>query len=94
MMEFTECLRGEGLEIMDPMVDSEGFQASKEKFGAAYEVYEEIIEGFTFEQEKNALNEQVESPPGRNRCGGIHSTDRCRLQVSTTAGFLGWVLNV
>jgi hypothetical protein len=70
MMAFTECLRGEGLEIMDPMVDpdgnvekpeiAEGFEASKKEFEAAFEVCEEIIEGITFGKEKEDLSDQVD----------------------------------
>ena len=70
MMEFAECLRGEGLEVLDPVVDSdgnvqkpefaEGFEVSKKEFGAAYEVCGEIIEGITFGKEKDDMSEQVD----------------------------------
>jgi hypothetical protein len=70
MMEFTECLRNEGMEITDPMVDSdgniqmpqlvEGATASKEEWVAAYEVCGEIIENITFEKEEVDRSEQVD----------------------------------
>ena len=70
MMEFTECLRNEGMEITDPMVDSdgniqmpelvEGATASKEEWVTAYEVCGEIIENITFEKEEVDRSEQVD----------------------------------
>lgn len=70
MMEFTECLRNEGLEIIDPVVDSdgnvlkpelvEGANVTKEEWIAAYEVCGEIIENVTFEKEEVDRSEQVD----------------------------------
>jgi hypothetical protein len=54
MMAFTECLRNEGLEVLDPVVDSdgniqkpeivEGANISKKEWIAAFDVCGEIIE--------------------------------------------------
>jgi hypothetical protein len=70
MMAFTECLREQGVEVMDPVVDSdgfvdkpefvEGFEASKEELDAAMEVCEEILEGFTFEGKNIDRSEQID----------------------------------
>lgn len=70
MMEFAECLRGEGMEITDPMVDSDGniqkpqlvagATASKEEWIAAYEVCGEIIENITFEKKEFDRSAQVD----------------------------------
>jgi hypothetical protein len=70
MMEFTECLRDEGLEIMDPVIDSdgniqkpelvEGADVSKEEWIAAFEVCGEIIENITFGKEEEDRSEQVD----------------------------------
>lgn len=70
MMAFTECLREEGVEVMDPVVDSEGFvgkpafvdgfEISKEELGAAMEVCEGILEGFTFEGKSRDRSEQID----------------------------------
>ena len=70
MMEFTECLRKEGLDVIDPVVDSDGFiekpeavdgaNISKEEWMAAYEVCGEIIKNVTFEKEKVDRSEQVD----------------------------------
>jgi hypothetical protein len=70
MMEFTECLRNEGLEVIDPVVDSDGnvekpetidgANLSKEEWMAAYEVCGEIIENITFEKKEVDRSEQVD----------------------------------
>ena len=70
MMEFAECLRNEGMQITDPMVDSdgniqmpelvEGATASKEEWIEAYEVCGEIIENITFEKKEIDRSEQVD----------------------------------
>jgi hypothetical protein len=70
MMEFTECLRNEGMEIIDPVVDSdgnvqkpelvEGSIISKEEWNAAFEVCGEIIENITFGKEEVDRSEQVD----------------------------------
>jgi hypothetical protein len=68
MLEFTACLRTEGLEVMDPVVDADGFVGkpeiaegtSKEELGEAWKACEEILEGFTYEQNKEDLSDQVD----------------------------------
>ena len=69
MMEFAECLRNEGLEIIDPVVDAdgnvqmpelvEGSNVSKEEWIAAFEVCGEIIENITFGKDEVDRSEQV-----------------------------------
>ena len=63
VMDFAECLRNEGMQIIDPTVDSDGFvrmpelvegaMATKEEWIAAYEVCGEIIENITFQKKRN-----------------------------------------
>ena len=70
MMEFTECLRNEGLEVIDPVVDSDGniqkpetvdgANISKEEWEAAFEVCGEIIENITFEKNEVDRSAQVD----------------------------------
>jgi hypothetical protein len=70
MMVFTECLRDQGIELMDPVVDSEGnvgkpefvegVGVNKEELGAAYEMCAEHLEGFTFENKRVDVSEQVD----------------------------------
>jgi hypothetical protein len=62
MMAFTQCLRDQGIEVYDPVVDSEGnvgkpelaqgVNLKGEGFGAAYEACAEHLEGFTFEKKR------------------------------------------
>ena len=64
MMAFTQCLRDQGIEVYDPVVDSEGnvgkpepaegvdLKLKREDFGAAYEACSEHLEGFTFEKKR------------------------------------------
>jgi hypothetical protein len=70
VIEFAECLRNEGMEITDPSVDAEGniqmpelvegATATKEEWGAAYEVCGEIIENITFEKKKVDRSAQLD----------------------------------
>jgi len=70
MMEYSECLRDEGVEVMDPVVNSEGFvekpefvegfEVYKEELGAAMEVCEAILEGFTFEGKNIDRSDQID----------------------------------
>ncbi len=70
MMAFTECLREQGLEVTDPVVDSDGnigkpepgtgTEFDKEGLGAAYEACEEHLEGFTFESKQVDVSETVD----------------------------------
>ena len=70
MMAFTQCLREQGIEVRDPVVDSEGnvekpefvdgLEAKKEAFGTAWEACAEHLEGFTFEKERVDVSEQVD----------------------------------
>ena len=70
MMEFAECLRNEGMQITDPMVDSDGniqmpelvdgASVSKKEWIAAYEVCGEIIKKITFEKKEVDRSEQVD----------------------------------
>jgi hypothetical protein len=70
MMEYVECLRDEGVEVMDPVVNSdgfvekpefvEGFEASKEELGAAMEACVGILDGFTFEGKSEDKSDQLD----------------------------------
>jgi len=71
MMEFTECLRNEGLEVADPKVNADGniekpetvdgAEISKEEWIAAYEVCGELIENITFEQKEIDRSAQLDT---------------------------------
>jgi hypothetical protein len=68
MMAFTECLREQGLEVMDPVVDADGNigkpdfpeGADKETTAAAWEACEHYLAGFTSEQERKDVSEIVD----------------------------------
>ena len=70
MMAFTQCMRDQGIEMTDPMVDAdgnvqkpelaEGYQASKEKWATAYEVCGELLEGITFGKEREDISELLD----------------------------------
>lgn len=70
MMAFTECLRDQGIELMDPVVDSEGnvekpefvegAGVSKEEMGAAWGACAEHLEGFTFGDKRVDVSETVD----------------------------------
>ncbi len=70
MMQFTECLRNEGLEVVDPIVDADGniqkpelvedATVTKGEWMDAYEVCGEIIENITFEKKEVDRSDQVD----------------------------------
>jgi hypothetical protein len=68
MMAFTECLRDQGLEVMDPVVDADGnvgkpdFPEGKDgkAMTGAWEACEHHLEGFTSEQERKDMSEVVD----------------------------------
>ena len=68
MMAFTQCLREQGIEVRDPVVDSEGNVEKpefiegydKEALGAAWEACTEHLEGFTFEKKRVDMSEVVD----------------------------------
>jgi hypothetical protein len=70
MMAFTECLRDQGIEVMDPVVDADGniqkpefadsVGAKGDDFSAAWEACAEHLEGFTFERKRVDASEQVD----------------------------------
>jgi hypothetical protein len=70
MMAFTQCMRDQGIDVLDPMVDSdgnvqkpefvEGVELNKDVLGAAWEACSEHLEGFTFEKKRVDVSEQVD----------------------------------
>jgi hypothetical protein len=72
MLEFTECLREEGFEVMDPVVDSDGNiqlpeinweemdESRIEELKETYEVCMATIEGITLEKEKVDRSAQLD----------------------------------
>ena len=70
MMAFVQCMRDQGIEFKDPVVDSdgnvqrpeyvEGFTATREELGAAMEVCGEHLEGLTLGREREDVSEQVD----------------------------------
>jgi hypothetical protein len=71
MMAFTQCMRDQGIELMDPGVDSEGdvqrpelaegVEVTREELGAAYEACAEHLEGLTFGREREDVSQQVDT---------------------------------
>jgi hypothetical protein len=66
MMAFTECLREQGLDVMDPVVDADGnigkpdFPEGVKWDEAAWEACEHHLEGFTIEKERVDMSEVVD----------------------------------
>jgi hypothetical protein len=70
MMAFTQCMREQGIELLDPVVDTdgnvqkpelaEGFEASKEKWFAADKVCGKLLEGITFGKERVDTSDTVD----------------------------------
>jgi hypothetical protein len=70
MMAFTECMREQGIDVMDPAVDAdgnvgkpefvEGMEYDKETIGAVWEACEHHLEGFTWEKERVDMSEVVD----------------------------------
>jgi hypothetical protein len=70
MMAFTQCLRDQGIDVLDPVVDAEGnvqkpqlvegAEWDKETMGPAFEACAEHLEGFTFERKRADVSEVVD----------------------------------
>jgi hypothetical protein len=70
MMALTQCLRDQGIEVYDPVVDAEGNVQKPElakggdreekELWAAYESCAEHLEGFTFEKKRVDVSQQVD----------------------------------
>ena len=70
VMAFVQCMRDQGFEFKDPVVDSEGnvqkpelaegFNYDKAALREAWEECGELLEGVTFGYEKRDLSEEVE----------------------------------
>jgi hypothetical protein len=69
MMAFTQCLRDQGIEMYDPVVDADG-NVQKPEFAegvelaksdwAAFEACDEHLAGFSFEKERVDVSAQVD----------------------------------
>jgi hypothetical protein len=70
VMAFTECMRGEGIEVVDAGVDADGnvqrptlaerAPVTREEYGAAMEVCGKHTEGLTFGRERQDVSERVD----------------------------------
>jgi hypothetical protein len=70
MMALTECLRDEGIDVLDPVVDADGNVEKPElaegvnlkgvDFGAAWEACEEHLKGFTWGKKEVDVSETVD----------------------------------
>jgi len=70
VMAFVQCMRDEGIEFKDPVVDSdgnvqepefvEGFIVTREELASPYAACFHHIEGLTFGRERGDLSEQVD----------------------------------
>jgi len=70
VMAFVECMRDQGIQYKDPVIDSdgnvqqpevvEGFSYTREELAAPYAVCFHHIEGLTFGQERPDLSEQID----------------------------------
>ena len=70
VMAFVQCMRGEGIEFLDPTIDTEGnvqrpqladgVQVTREELGAAMQVCGKHLEGLTMGSERPDVSEQVD----------------------------------
>jgi hypothetical protein len=70
MMAFVQCMRDEGIEFKDPVVDSdgnvqrtqfvEGFTATREELAAPYAACSHHLEGLSFGRERGDVSERVD----------------------------------
>ena len=70
VMAFTQCMRDRGIEVLDPIVDSEGnvqapklaegVQMSREEWNKPYEECAHHIEGLTFGRGRADVSEQLD----------------------------------
>lgn len=68
MMAFAQCLRDQGIDVQDPVVDADGNVQMPElagdikwdKEGAAWEACAEHLEGFMFEKERVDMSEYLD----------------------------------
>jgi len=68
MIAFTVCLREQGMDVADPVVDADGNIGkpeipegiNKKEFSEAWEACNYLLEGFTFEGKREDLSEDLE----------------------------------
>jgi len=70
MMAFTQCMRDHGVEMMDPVVDSdgnvqkpefaEGAEINKKEWGPVWEACSHHLEGVTFGEKRVDVSEQID----------------------------------
>jgi len=70
VMTFVQCMRDEGIEFKDPVVDSdgnvqepefvEGFTVTREELAAPYAVCSHHIDGLTFGRERGDISARVD----------------------------------
>jgi hypothetical protein len=77
MMVFTQCLRDQGIDVLDPVVDSDGNVAKPELAGdaewdkgdkAAWEACAHHFEGVAFEKERVDLSEYLDQALATTTC--------------------------
>ena len=70
VMAFVQCMRDEGIEYKDPVVDSdgnvqrpellEGFTITREEMAAPFEACSHHIEGLSFGRERQDISERID----------------------------------
>jgi hypothetical protein len=104
MMEYTACLRGEGLEVSDPVVNADGLVGkpqiiegtTKDEIGVAMEVCEHLLEGFTFERKREDFSQEIDKLVALASClreEGIDIDDPTAETLDTWRGDLKSVVN-
>jgi hypothetical protein len=76
MMALTECLREQGIEVYDPVVDAEGNVGKPEivegvdekEAWAAWDMCEDHLEGVTFEKERVDMSEYLDQALVTSTC--------------------------
>jgi len=78
VMAFTQCMRDQGIEYSDPVVDSdgnvqepklaEGVAVTREELGVAYVACSDHLEGLTFGRDRGDVTERVDQLVALTTC--------------------------
>jgi hypothetical protein len=104
MMEYTACLRKEGLEVSDPVINTDGEvgkpqfseSVSKDDLLAANEVCAPLLEGYTFGKKEEDLSQEVDNMLALAAClreEGIKIDDPTAETLDTWQGDLKSAIN-
>ena len=99
VMAFVQCMRDQGIEYKDPVVDSEGnvqrpefvegFTATREELAAPYEACSHHLEGITMGRGRTDLSEQIDKFVALASCLSDKGYDLDEPTAETIGTWLG-----